>query len=185
MKIATKDDYLKLREDLKDFVTICEDNNYLPTKDDYKEAIEFCLLGESSTISELYEKNSTSVINFIHESFKLKLNELGFKGDDEYDNSKDFETATGMVKAGAVGVIGAATVAAAGTGFFIGYLFKKGKVKSMVDKELEAELKKLSGYQKLVQMKRELAKLKEEAYKPITFPHMAQGPELEAAPEKK
>ena len=94
-------------------------------------------------------------------------------------------TATAAVGTGVKAAAAGALVGAAATGMFVQFLFKKGKVKKMVQKELDAELQKLAKYQKLYDLKKDLAKKKGENPSAVEFPTMAQGPELEPVPEPK
>jgi len=188
MKLISKEEYLILNADIQEFVNLCNENNYIPTKSDFKDIIEFILESEDklSNINESYESNSNFIVESLYDSFEL--NEVKFKGDNEYDNAEDFKTATGMVKniANKTAMIagGAALAGVAGTGIFVQWLFKKGKVKKLVSKELDSELDKLKGYQKLADLKNKLAELKGEEVGKIEFPTMAEGPELEAIPKK-
>ena len=183
MKLISKTEYLLLNEDIKEFIVFCNENNYIPNKSDIKDIIEF-ILNEEDSMSELtesYNHNSDFLVDSIYEK---ALNEIKFKGDNEYDNSKDFDSATGMVKTAAMMAGGAALTGAIGTGIFVQWLFKRGKVKKLVSKELDAELNKLKGYQKLVELKNKLAELKGDTVGKIEFPTMATGPELEPLSKK-
>ena len=190
MKLIYPNEYSDLRSELNEFVILCKTQNYRPVQEDFNEIIKFLLLNHTSVghLCESFEANPNSIVNHLFESFSEdieSIDEVAFKGDSSYDNSKDFDTATGLVGAGIKGAAAGALVGAVATGMFVQYLFKKGKVKKMVQKELDAELQKLGKYQKLHDLKKQLGKLKGEAPSAVEFPTMASGPELEPVPEPK
>jgi hypothetical protein len=216
MKLISPQEYSDLRSELFEFVVLCKKYDYRPKGSDFHEIIKFLLLqpdtAGGSRLCESFELNPNYLIGHMFESLReeinsideneqtlefndgfkkfKKLHELSFVGDSEYDNKKDFDSAVGMVNTGAM-VAGAAALAGVVTGtMYMTYLFKKGKLKKMVQKELDAELAKLDQYKKLADMKKQLKELAEkhpEKPKPSTaveFPTMATGPELEPVPEK-
>jgi hypothetical protein len=194
MKLIYPNEYSDLRSELNEFVILCKSQNYRPVKEDFNEVIKFLLLNHTAVghMCESFEANPNSIVNHLFESFNDDIESIeeldeytAFKGDSSYDNKKDFDTATGLVKTGAVVAGGAAIAGAVATGMYVQYLFKKGKVKKLVQKELDAELQKLSQYQKLSQMKQKLGDMKGEKVGSVDFPGMASGPTLEPVPEPK
>ena len=183
MKLLSKQEFVLLRSEISEYINLCNEHNYTPSKADIKDIIEFSIDSEPnlSSISESYQIDPEFIVNHIYESYEL--DEAGFRGDSEYDNTKDFESAVGAVKVGANMAMDAvkfgAGLAFAGSVILIGYMFKRGKVRSLVKQELDSELKKLQGYQSLYQLKRKLSDLKGEAVGKVAFPTMATGPELE------
>lgn len=191
MKLIYPNEYSDLRSELNEFVILCKTQNYRPVQEDFNEIIKFLLLNHTAVghMCESFEENPNSIVNHLFESFNEDIESIdeytAFAGDSTYDNKEDFKTATGIVKTGATVAVGAALTGAVATGMFVQYLFKKGKVRKMVQKELDAELQKLGKYQKLHDLKKDLAKKKGEAPGKVEFPGMASGPEIEPVPEPK
>jgi len=192
MKLIYPNEYSDLRSELNEFVILCKSQNYRPVQEDFNEIIKFLLLNHTSVgyMCESFEANPNSITNHIFESFSEDIESIdeytAFAGDSSYDNKADFATATGIVKTGAMAAGGAAIAGAVATGMYVQYLFKKGKVKKLAQKELDAELQKLGKYQKLYDLKKQLGKLKGEAPSSVEFPGMAKaGGELEPIPEPK
>lgn len=187
MKLLSKEEFVLLRSEITEYVNLCNEHNYVPTKVDIKDIIEFSIDNEPkmSSILESYQINPEFILNHIYESYEL--DEAGFRGGSEYDNSEDFKSAVGIVKSGVdLAVKGAkigATLAFAGSVILVGYMFKRGKIKSLLQQELDAELKKLQGYQKLYLLKKKLSELQGKSVGKISFPSMASGPELETRNE--
>lgn len=155
MKLISKDEYLLLRAEMSEFVTLCNENNYIPEKSDFEEIIEFVLESEDEmcNLFESYESNSSFLVDSIYESFTL--NEVKFKGDVEYDNKKDFDAAVkGVGVAAGLGVAGVV-----GVGMWIKYLFRKRKVKKMIAKQNDMNIEKLKSYSNISSMKIKLAEL--------------------------
>jgi hypothetical protein len=219
MKLVPFNEYSELRNELNEFVVMCKHYDYRPKGSDFHEIIKFLLLNVDSAggsrLCESFEAEPDKMVNHLENSFseyiesieeseesnsilrkmyidevnELGLNEVMFKGDSEYDNKKDFDTATGMVGTAATATLATAAVGAAAVGMYVQYLFKKGKLKKMVQKELDAELGKLEPYKNLAKMKQQLKDLADKLPEPpevslsVEFPTMAQGPELEPVPE--
>lgn len=191
MKLIYPNEYSDLRSELNEFVILCKSQNYRPVQEDFNEIIKFLLLNHTAVghMCESFESNPDSIVNHLFESFSEDIESIdeytAFAGDSSYDNKEDFKTATGLVKTGAMVAGGAAIAGVVATGMYVQYLFKKGKVKKMIQKELDAELQKLSQYQKLAQMKQKLGDLKGEKVGAVDFPGMATGPTLEPIPDPK
>jgi hypothetical protein len=190
MKLIYPNEYSDLRSELNEFVILCKSQNYRPVKEDFNEVIKFLLLNHTAVghMCESFESNPDSITNHLFESFTEDIESIdeytAFKGDSEYDNKADFDTATGLVKTGAMVAGGAAIAGAATAGMYVVYLFKKGKIKKLVQKELDAEMNKLGQYKKLAAMRKKLGQLKGEAAAKTEFPGMASAPEMKDAPEK-
>lgn len=179
MKLIDPNEYLLLREELNEFVTLCNRYNYTPSKDEFDDVIRFILLqqgGGASHLCESYELNPFKLMNNLYASFDFdESNHIDEAGSGStYEPEKDFDSAVGTVTTGAKMAGAAALGGAVAVGVFISYLFKKGKIKSMVQKELDAEMKKLQGYQELATKRKELAVLKGETVK-MEWPGMATG----------
>ena len=191
MKLIYPNEYSDLRSEMNEFVILCKTINYRPVQEDFNEIIKFLLINHTAVghMCESFEENPDYIVNHIFESFKEDIESIdeytAFAGDSSYDNKEDFKTATGIVKTGAAVAAGAALGGAVATGMYVQYLFKKGKVKKLIQKELDAELQKLSQYQKLAQMKQKLGELKGEKAGSVDFPGMATGPTLEPVPDPK
>lgn len=197
MKIIDPNEYLSLREELNEFVVLCKTYNYTPTKNEFDDVIRFILLNSgsgTSTLCESYEINPFKVLTYLYESYgfdeydneeflKESLNEGG--SGSIYDPEKDFDSAVSTVTTGARKAVSGAKAVAAGVavgaiavGAYIIYLFKKSKIKNLVNKEKDAELKKLEGYFKLAELKKKLSSLDPKSAKKIEFPGLTEGPAL-------
>jgi len=191
MKLISPQEYSDLRSELNEFVVLCKSHKYRPDGSDFHDIINFLLLyndaAGGSRLCESYEENSDKIVNHLFESFKEEIeaiDEVSFKGDSEYDNSKDFDTATGSVITAGKMALSGAVIGTVATAQVVTYLFKRRKVRKMTEKELEAEMDKLAGYEKLTQLKKKLAELKGEPVGKIEYPTMAEGPELEEPPQQ-
>ena len=176
----SKEEFSSLRSEISEFITLCNENNYIPTKSEVQDILEFTINNEPnmSNIYESYQTDPEFILNHIYESYKL--NEVGFKGGSEYDNSQDFKSAMGLAKVATGAAVGVALI---GGFILIQYAFKRGKVRSLVQKELDLELKKLEGYKQLSELRKKLADLKGEAKEKTEYPTMASGPALDEDPE--
>jgi hypothetical protein len=178
MKLIDQNEYLSLREELNEFVVLCNKYKYTPSKDEFDDAIRFILLqhgGGASHLCESYEINPFNLLNHLYESYgfdsSLSIDEVDRAANPEADFDSAVGTATSVVKGAAVGALAKAV----GVAILISYLFKKGKIKSLVNAELAAELDKLKGWQKLAEERKKLAELKGETTK-IDWPGMAEAP---------
>lgn len=176
MKIINFNEFNLLREELNEFVVICNNYKYTPTKEEFDDVIRFILLQSGNggaTLCESYETNPFDILNHLYESYGfLEKNTLN---EEAYDPQKDTESAVGLVIAAG----GAAAAGVAGTAIGIGkwiqYLFKKKKVKKACAKELEAEVSKIQmGWNKLAGLKKKLSEITGETQQ-IEWPGMAQG----------
>jgi hypothetical protein len=160
MKLITSKEYSAVRDELNEFVVLCNKNNYNPTRADFKDIIEFLLLYTSAdtTVCE------SVLLDSLYKDY-YSINE-----DSTMDNTKDFDSAVGMAGAAVKGVAKGAAVAAAATGAavaigaasvgsWIKYLFKKGKVKKAVAAEFKGEMDKLKEYELLNKLIGKKAKL--------------------------
>jgi hypothetical protein len=171
MKLISPVEYSVLSDELNEFVTLCNKYNYRPSKDEFQEIINFLLLFQSgtATLCESY------LLDSLYEE-KVNLFET------TYNPEKDTESAAGIVKAAGAAAVGGLAAATIGTGMFIQYLFKKGKVKSTVQKEADSMMKKLEPYKVIYQKRKELAQLKGETFDGIgKLPGVTEAPTL---PEK-
>ena len=183
MKLINQEQYNELQSELNEYVILCNQYKYVPSKSEFDDIIKLILLyGQSggTTMCESYELNPFKLLNHLYESYgfdektREKLNEEG-EGQIPYDPEKDFESAYGSVKTGAAFAVAGAAIAAVAVGVYIAYLFKKSKIKGAVQKEMDAELKKLEGYQKLAELKKELITIDVKASRKINFPGMTSG----------
>jgi hypothetical protein len=201
MKIINFNEFNLLREELNEFVVICNNYKYTPTKDEFDDVIRFILLQSgsgSATLCESYEINPFDLLTYLYESYGFDPydNEefLLEKGDSSsiYDPEADFDSAVGTVTTGAKMAVSGAKAAVAGAalgaiavGAYIIYLFKKSKIKKAVDKEKDAEIQKLEGYFKLAELKKKLSSLDPKSSKKIEFPGQTQGDALvDSSPTK-
>jgi hypothetical protein len=186
MNLILPEQYSSLRSELNEYAMLCNAYNYTPTKSEFDDIIRFILLlnndsAGGSRLCESYEINPFPLMNHLYESFgfdqndhidfEISINEAG-EGQTPYDPEKDTESATGLVIAGANQVVKGVKGAVSGVGTWIKYLFKKKKVKKAVDKEVQAELKKLQGYSKLSALKNKLSSLTGEP-STVKWPGMA------------
>ncbi len=165
-----------LKDELHEFVTICNRYNYIPPREEFQDIINFLLLfsGGDTTVCE------SILIDDLYEDSLSQINEKG--EDTSYDPTKDTESAIGLATAGAATAVGAVAAASIGVGMFVQYLFKKGKVKAAIAKEQSTMMKKLDSFNVLYSKKKELAKLKGETFDGIgKLPGITDAPAL---PEK-
>ena len=180
MKLINYDEYNSLRGELNEFVVLCKKYNYTPSKNDFDDIIRFILLQSGSgttTLCESYEINPFTLISHLYESFEF--DESNVINEADADGKADFDSATGTATTVVKGAAAGAAVGALAVGAFISYLFKRGKIKKMVKAELDAELNKLKGWQKLADLRNQLAELEGETVK-IDWPGMAKGGEPES-----
>jgi hypothetical protein len=191
MKLIDPNEYLLLREELNEFVTLCNRYNYTPSKDEFDDVIRFILLqqgGGASHLCESYELNPFKLLNNLYESFEFdESNYIDEAGTGSiYEPEKDFDSAVGSVTTGAKMAVAGAAITAVAVGVYIAYLFKKSKVKKAVNKEKDAEIKKLEGFAKLSELKKKLKSLDPKASTKIKLPGSTKGEAKPAAktPEK-
>ena len=180
MKIINQTEYLSLRDELNEFVVLCRKYNYTPSKSEFDEIIKFILLNQTAigALCESYEAEPQSLLNHLYESYDF--DESNAINEKEDDDTNDFDSAVGTATTG-VKAAGAGIAIAAGSvidsgesvAMLIHYFFKKSKIKSMVEKELEAELQKLQGYGKLAELKMKLGELTDDEDVDIKWPSMA------------
>ena len=185
MRLIEPSEYIKLRDELNEYVVLCNTYNYVPKRAEFDDAIRFLLLLSSTGVGhmcESYELNPFPILDHLYESFGFdEKNHKDFEiilekdeGQVPYDPEKDTESATGLVIAGGAAVAAGVAGAAIGVGKWIQYLFKKKKAKKAVDAEFAAEMNKLNaGYKDLAALKKKLAALGE--IQKIEWPGMAPG----------
>lgn len=184
MNLLNQDQYDELRTELNEYAILCNQYKYVPTKSEFDDIIRFILLYQNggTTLCESYELNPFKLLNHLYESYGF-VNEEG-EGQIPYNPEKDFESAYGSVKTGAAFAVAGAAIAAVAVGVYIAYLFKKSKIKGAVQKEMDAEMKKLEGYQKLAELKKELITLDVKASRKINFPGMTSGSTYEPSKDE-
>jgi hypothetical protein len=162
MKLITSEEYSIVREELNEFVVLCSKNKYNPTKEDFKDIIDFLLLynGASTTLCE------SVLLNSLYEEF-YSINES------DYDPSKDFDSAVGMVGAAATGALAIGAIGVYKTGQWIKFLFKRGKVKKSVQDEFKGEEQKLKEYELLNKLIEKKAKLEGKETWTAEYPSLA------------
>ena len=179
MKLINYDEYNSLRDELNEFVVLCNKYNHTPSKNDFDDIIRFILLQSGSgttTLCESYEMNPFKILTHLYESYNFNeddvINEAG-EGQEPYTGERDFDSAMGSATSAVTTAAAGAAIGAVATGVFISYLFKRGKVKKLVQSELDAELNKLSGWQALADKINQLAKLEGKGSIKISWPGMA------------
>lgn len=184
MRLIEPSEYNTLRNELNEYVVLCNQYNYVPKRSEFDDIIRFLLLLAPTGVGhmcESYELNPFPILDNLYESFGFDESmhvdfviEAG-EGQIPYNPEKDTESATGLVIAGGAAVAAGVVGAAIGVGKWIQYLFKKKKVKKSCDKEFEAEMKKLQGgYTELAKLKKRLGELTGETQK-MDWPGMASG----------
>ena len=143
---------INLQTDLKDFANLCNEINYKPTEEQIKEFLNFLLIlqhhSSTGTMTESYSViNNNQSEKFLIELFESYLKDTGVNEEFSFDQ------------------IGTALSSAKEKGGeawkYLKYVFKKGKVKSSIGKELQLNNKILSTFIQLVNAKTELAKLED------------------------
>lgn len=133
--------YSSIRTELNEYMVICNTYNYIPTKEDFTDIVNFILLYNNGGAT-LCESTNNNIIDRLYESYDL--NEEG-----SYNSEKEFDTAVGAVNSIAKGV-GLGLLA---TGAYVAYLFKKVKVMVSVAKEKKIIKNRIKNYEKLHQLK--------------------------------
>jgi hypothetical protein len=140
------DSYSLLNSELNEYVVICNNHNYIPTKEDFKEIVDFLLLFHSGSTT-LCESVDESVIDNLYET---QINAGGGVG---WDAAGDFDKAVDTVNKLAAGSIAAVATGAVGVGMYVNYLFKKTKVMISSAKEKKILSKRIKNYKKLYDLK--------------------------------
>jgi hypothetical protein len=163
MKLITPHEYSMLKDELHEYVTICNRYNFIPTRDEFQDIINFLLLfsGGDTTVCE-----SILLDDLYEGSFQ-------FNEDSSYDPGKDLDSIVGLAGNVAVGAAGAAALVGLGTAAWISYLFKKSKVKKSVKTELQKEMDKLKEYELLNKLIEKKAKLEGRETWNIEYPALA------------
>jgi hypothetical protein len=160
MKLIDQSDYVALREELNEYMVLCNQYKHTPSKQEFDEIVKFLLLYQTgvghmceSVANEFSPESSLS--KHLYESYELDLlsEDDGWTGGDAggkyYDPQKDFDsavdTAKSAVKGAALGVLA--------VGLLIAYLLKKRKVKKSVAAEFEATQDRFKDYAKLNELK--------------------------------
>jgi hypothetical protein len=143
--------YSSLRTELNEFMVICNSYNYIPTKNDFQEIIDFILLYNSGGAT-LCESIDDGIVNKLYESYDLI--EEG-----SWDTGKEFDNAVGAINTIGSFAIGSTIAGAVGVGVFIKYLFKKTKIAMSVAKEKKIMTNRIKNYKKLFDLKVEKWKL--------------------------
>lgn len=136
--------YSSLKNELNEFVVICNSHNYIPSKSDFQEVIDFILLYNSGSTT-LCESVDNYLIDNLYESFELNEGSADAEGD--FDNAIGFISKTTTVAATSV------VAGAVGVGMYVKYLFKKGKLAMSVAKEKKVLLNRIKNYKKLFDLK--------------------------------
>lgn len=135
--------YSSIRTELNEYMVICNTYNYIPTKEDFTDIVNFILLYNNggATLCES-ESIDNNLIDRLYESYDL--NEEG-----SYNSEKEFDTAVGAVNSIAKGAV----IGLVGTAAYVAYLFKKVKVMISVAKEKKVIKNRIKNYEKLHQLK--------------------------------
>jgi hypothetical protein len=162
MKLITSEEYSIVREELNEFVVLCNRKKYNPTKADFKDIIDFLLLynGGDTTICE------SVLLNSLYEEF-YSINES------DYDPQKDFDSAVGMAGAVATGALALGAVGVYKAGQWIKFLYKRGKVKKSVMDEFKGEEEKIKEYELLNKLIEKKAKLEGKDTWTAEYPSLA------------
>ena len=124
--------YSSIRTELNEYMVICNTYNYIPTKEDFTDIVNFILLYNNGGTT-LCESVDNNLIDRLYESYDLN--------EDSYNSEKEFDTAVGAVNSIAKGaVIGMVATAA-----YVAYLFKKVKGMGSVAKEKKIIKNRIKG----------------------------------------
>jgi hypothetical protein len=159
MKLIDLSTYSYLRDELNEYVILCNQYRYQPTPEDFDDCVKFLLLYQSGT-STLTESNLASKL---YEEFSSSITETS------YDPEKDWDAVTGLVggvaKGAAALLAGGVALSVLGAykvGDWIKHLWKKGKVIKAVKAEIDAEMKKIDDYAELNKLLSKRAELEGE-----------------------
>jgi hypothetical protein len=158
MKLITLQEYSTLKDELNEYITLCNRYNFVPTRDEFQDIINFLLLfsGGDTTICE------SILLNDLYESSLQLIEEAS-----SYDPGKDLESILGAGAAGVAALVGL------GTSAWISYFFKKSKVKKSIKAEIEKEMDKLKEYELLNKLIEKKAKLEGKDIWNIEYPALA------------
>jgi len=182
---------IQIRPDLKEYRELCSKFGYQPSKEEYEETLKFLLLFHTG-IGHTCESHE---VNFFYEDMEMHLLEnnlnqnlfesvLISEAKSFADPGAEKDTALGLIGVAGAAAAGTAVLGAVAAGVLIQYLFKKGKVKGAAQAELAASMKKLEPYQELYNAKKELAALKGEEFTGLSeLPTIPQAPAM-AEPKK-
>jgi hypothetical protein len=152
---------LRIQEELKKYKELCLAYQHKPVMDEFQEIVNFILLqsGSGTTLGESVETINDSTMEFLYESFiedfPMFTERIEVGGDEEWDSTVNI--AASSVKKVAAGV----AVTAAAAGFYVAFLFKKGKLKASIAKEADLEMQKIKMFEKVAALKYKIAELEE------------------------
>ena len=183
---------LLIQDELKKYRELCLRFQHSPAKEEFDDIVQFILLhsGNNAEMHESINYKTNSTINYLYETFiedlSEELNERGDSSGVEIDAAAETDTAVALTystaKKALVGALGLGVAAV----LYIGYLMKRGKLKSAMDKEQQLEMQKLKLYEKVVTIAIKLAKLKGEPQPKLTDltrPSLTNEPPLPEAPK--
>jgi hypothetical protein len=133
--------YSSIRTELNEYMVICNTYNYIPTKEDFTDIVNFILLYTNGGATLCESMDNFNLVDRLYESYDLN--------EGSWDTEKEFDTAVGTVNAVAKG----AGLALLGTAAYVGYLFKKVKVMVNVAKEKKIIKNRIKNYEKLHKLK--------------------------------
>lgn len=133
--------YSSIRTELNEYMVICNTYNYIPTKEDFTDIVNFILLYNNGGATLCESVDNFNLVDKLYESYELN--------EDSNDTIKEFDTAVGAVNAVAKGV----GIGLLATGAYVAYLFKKVKVMISVSKEKKIIKNRIKNYEKLHQLK--------------------------------
>jgi len=133
--------YSSIRTELNEYMVICNTYNYIPTKEDFTDIVNFILLYTNGGATLCESLEDSNLIDRLYESYELN--------EGSWDTEKEFDTAVGSVNAIAKGAV----IGLIGTAAYVAYLFKKVKVMINVAKEKKIIKNRIKNYEKLHKLK--------------------------------
>lgn len=152
---------LRIQEELKKYKELCLAYQHKPVMDEFQEIVNFILLqsGSGTTLGESTETINDSTMEFLYESFIEDF--PVFEGHLTADGEAEWDTAVGAAVGGVKKVAAGVAVTAAAAGFYVAFLFKKGKLKASIAKEADLEMQKIKMFEKVAALKYKIAELEE------------------------
>lgn len=160
---------INLQQNMGDFAKLCNEHNFKPTKEELTDIINYLLVIQhysmNGTMTESVDNLSVeslneSTLNYLYENFEMNL--VTEKGGDDGDELTGLANAATALLTGVAGALtGGKGGKDEGDGLFayLSFLFKKGKIKSVIKSIDAINQKQLSLFKNLVELENKKAEL--------------------------